>query len=116
MRKWFDVRRRNRVVSAVTTIVFVGVMLCAFWLMWQVKGRRRPWVLVVFGVGIVVFAVWSWWGARREDRALDRYLESEAIDPSLFPEAPVPVMPPRGQRTELALSFVALVLVAAVTA
>ena len=113
MRKQMNVRRRNDIVSVAAAFVSGGAMLAILWALWQVERRRGTWVFVLLGVGALVFAGWAWWGARRGHRKLDGFMESVGINPGLVPEEPIPILPPRGERSALVLAIMFLLTVAA---
>ena len=101
------------IVSVAGGTFAAATLFFVIWAMWEAERRRNTWLFVVMGAGALVFMGWTWWGARRDHRELDHYMEAVGLDPAQIPDEPIPVLPPRGDRAGLVLGIVFLLVVAA---
>ncbi len=92
-----DVRRRNRIVSAVHALVPSIMLFLLVWALLQAGGRkwwmRSGPAAVAAAVVAAAFFLWFWAGGWWASRGIDSAMREAGIDPDVVPEQPLPLIP-----------------------
>ena len=114
-----DVRRRNRIITAIHTLLLSGALFLMVWVVLQAGGRKggigRGPAAVVAAVIAAALYLWTWVGQRRDEQELDALARDSGIDPHQVSEEPLPIIPPLPRSlNELSAGILFLVLMLAV--
>ena len=114
-----DVRRRNRITTAIHAPLLSGARFLMLWALLQAGGRQggmgRGPAAVVAGVVAVALYLWTRVRQRRDERELDALAKDSGIDPHQVPQEPLPLIPPLARGlNELSAGILFLVLTIAV--
>ena len=107
-----DVRRRNRITTAIHAPLLSGARFLMLWALLQAGGRQggmgRGPAAVVAGVVAVALYLWTRVRQRRDERELDALAKDSGIDPHQVPEEPLPIIPLARSPNELSAGILFL--------